>query len=111
MNCVDTVTSVIYSEARGESDKGILGVAHVIFNRAKEKQEKPCEIVKERGQFAKGQYRPHDPDWKRIKSLVQCPGKDFTGGATYFHAKWARPYWRKYAKVTVHYGGHIFYKE
>lgn len=110
MDCVDTVTSVVYSEARGESDKGIKGVVHVILNRAREKGKRPCQVVKERRQFAKGQYKPTDPDWQRIKALIQCPGPDFTRGATYFHAKWARPYWTKYAQVTTRYGGHIFYK-
>jgi len=109
MDCVNTVASVVYAEARGETDYGMRGVVHVILNRAKKEQQPACQVVKRRGQFAKGLYRPDDPNWQLAKTLVKNPGKDFTGGATYFHNRSVKPYWTKYVKVTYRYGGHTFY--
>lgn len=111
MNCTDATVSVIYAEARGETDLGMKGVAHVILNRAKEQQKPACQVVKQRGQFAKGLYRPKDPNWQLAKKILLNPGRDFTRGATYFHSLRMRhrPHWAKYLKVTYRYKGHVFY--
>jgi spore germination cell wall hydrolase CwlJ-like protein len=109
MECVNTVTSVLYAEARGESEKGMRGVLHVILNRAKKQHKPACHVVKQRGQFAKGLYKPGDPIWQLAKTLVKNPGRDITKGAVYFHNRSVKPYWIRELKVTLKYGGHVFY--
>ena len=89
--------------------RGLQAVAHVILNRAKEQKKPACQVVKQRGQFAKGLYRPKDPNWRLAKQLVLNPGKDITKGATYFHNHRVRPYWIKHVKVTFKYNKHTFY--
>lgn len=111
MQCtVNTVASVVYAESRGESELGMRAVVHTILNRAKEQDKNPCSIVKQKRQFARGIFRPLDPNWQLAKQLVVHPGKDITRGAQYFHNRSVRPYWIRTVKVTFKYGGHIFYK-
>lgn len=110
MECINEVASVIYAESRGETERGMRAVAHVIFNRAKEQGKKPCFIVKQPKQFAKGIYKPSDPLWQLARKKVLNPGRDLTNGATYFHNRTVRPYWIKSVNVTFAYREHIFYK-
>ena len=110
MDCVNTVASVVYAEARGETERGLRAVAHVILNRAKDQKKPICQVARQRGQFAKGLYRPKDPNWQLARQIVLHPGKDITRGATYFHTNWMRPYWVKSLTVTLKYKNHTFYR-
>lgn len=110
MDCISEVVNVVYAESRGESEQGIRAVIHVIMNRSKEKGVKPCEIVNQPNQFARGTSKPKDPLWQRVRKLVIEPGKDLTNGATYFHNLTVRPSWSYRLRVTIRIGDHVFYK-
>ncbi len=110
MDCISEVASVVYAESRGEGEQGIRAVIHVIMNRSKEQGVKPCIIVKQPNQFAKGTKRPKDPMWQRVRQMVLEPGKDPTNGATYFHNLTVKPKWSYRFKITYRFGDHIFYK-
>lgn len=110
MECVDTAASVVYAEARGETEIGLRAVAHVLLNRAKEQKKPICQVAKQRGQFAKGLYRPKDPNWQLAKKLVLTPGRDITGGALFFHNNTVKPYWIRKVKVSFKYNKHTFYR-
>lgn len=109
MDCINEVVNTVYYEARGEGETGMRAVAHVIYNRSKEQGKRPCIIVAQRGQFARGPSRPNDRSWQLAKRIVQSPGRDITGGATYFHNTSVRPNWYR-LRVVFRFGNHIFYK-
>lgn len=112
MDCINEITNVVYAESRGETEQGINAVIHVILNRSKEQGVKPCIIVKQPNQFAKGIKQTKNPIWQHIRQLVLIPGKDPTNGATYFHADWiSKPKWSYKLRVTYRLGNHIFYKK
>lgn len=91
---------------------GMKAVVHVIMNRSKDQKVRPCVIVRQPNQFARGKSRPSDPAWQMAKKLVLEPGKDITRGATYFHADWIRkPAWTYKLRVTLKLGEHIFYRK
>lgn len=110
MDCINEVANVVYAESRGEGEKGMNAVVHIILNRSKKQGVKPCIIVKQRNQFTKGISRPKDPLWQKARQMVISPGKDFTYGATYFHNHTVRPSWSYKFKITLKLGNHIFYK-
>jgi N-acetylmuramoyl-L-alanine amidase len=112
MDCINEVASVVYAEARGEGEIGMRAVAHVIYNRAKEKGISPCSIIRQPRQFAKGVSRPKDKQWQIAKRISINPGPDITKGATYFHANWIRPpAWAYKLKVSFTWGAHTFYRK
>ena len=110
MDCINEVTNTVYAESRSQSEMGIRSVIHVIMNRSKEKGVRPCVIVRQPNQFARGASKPQDPLWQRVKQLVLSPGRDITNGATYFHNLTVRPAWSYKFRVTLRLGGHVFYK-
>ena len=110
MDCISEVASVVYAESRGEGEQGMRAVIHVILNRSKEQGVKPCIIVKQPNQFAKGTNNRNDPTWKHIRRLILEPGEDITKGATYFHNLSVKPKWSYRLRVTYKFGAHIFYK-
>lgn len=91
--------SVVYAEARGESNRGKEAVAHVVLNRARETNRSVCQVVNESGQFK--QKRPP----RSFK--INLSGKDPTKGATYFRTKDASS-WLGYKK-KIRIGNHTFY--
>lgn len=109
MDCINEVADVVYAEARGEGERGMLSVLHVINNRAKNWKLTKCKVVNQPGQFTRGKRRPNDPQWQIAKRLVRNPGHDFTNGAMYFHNRSVRPNWRS-LRVVFSFGNHIFYK-
>lgn len=111
MDCATEVANVVYAETRGEQQTGMAAVLHVILNRAKEQGVRPCIIIKQKNQFARGLHKPNDPTWKLAKKLVLSPGKDPTRGATYFHNLTVRPSWSYKFRISFRFGEHIFYKK
>ena len=110
--CINEVVNTVYAESRGAGEQGMKAVVHVIMNRSKEKGVRPCIIVRQPNQFARGASRPKDPAWQMAKKLVLSPGSDITKGATYFHADWIKsPSWTYKLRVTLKLGKHIFYKK
>lgn len=109
--CINDVVNTVYAESRGAGEQGMKAVVHVIMNRSKEQGVRPCIIVKQPRQFARGSSRPKDPVWQMAKRLVLEPGKDITKGATYFHNLTVRPSWSYRFRVTMKLGNHIFYRK
>lgn len=108
---MDCVADTVYYESRGEGIDGMRAVAHIIYNRAKEKGVSPCIIVRQPKQFAVGPSRPKDKLWQLAKRISSNPGSDLTRGATYFHNRTVKPYWIRSLVVTLQLGGHIFYRK
>jgi spore germination cell wall hydrolase CwlJ-like protein len=120
----------VYFEARGEPLRGQLAVAHVTMNRAKKDVSQVCHEVARERQFSwtidrvertkkgwrlKAGYAPSDMKaWelalKVARAVASGKHRDFTQGATHFHAVWVQPAWRHEFKVVERIGGHIFYR-
>ena len=110
----------IYKEARGEPEIGQLAVALVTIHRAKKQPDRICAEVYKYRQFT---WTMHpividDPQaFLRAERIARKSWKikDFTNGATHFHASWMNPYpwWTKSPKMVYvgRWGNHIFYRE
>lgn len=136
-NIIDPVTQPqlyclalnIYFEARGEDTMGQYAVADVTLNRV-EATEFPntiCEVVFQcrtanSCQFSwvhqrRNPQNPtiaereawHDAQLYAFEIKKWDVERGITNGATYFHANYARPYWRKIFEETTTIGRHIFY--
>ena len=107
----------IYYEARGDTEQGMQAVALVTLNRASKADKTICQVV----------YAPHQFSWTtgRVKPMTEHAYNnvayvasqamyggldDFTGGATYYHAKSVKPYWAKTLDKVGNIGAHIFYR-
>ncbi len=110
----------IFHEARGETVIGQYAVAQVTMTRADQDQRNVCRVVHQRKQFSwTNTPRKHpsqiDLDaWiKAMKiarqTLARKMSKDFSKGATHYHAVYVSPYWKKSLRKTVRIGNHIFY--
>ncbi|RZK44062.1 MAG: cell wall hydrolase [Hymenobacter sp.] len=103
------IAQAIYGEARGESDLGKRGVAHVILNRSKKFHKTPCEVLRQPGQFQiKLKRRYSGKAWRDAYKIAYYPGKDPTGGAIYFKHRKNSMAWG--FKLTTAIGNHNFYK-
>ena len=119
----------IYSESRSESVIGQYAVAQVTLNRAREKNEKVCDVVSKPYQFSwavntfykkGGSYllteegRPKDKlAWAVAKAIAEVALKDniidFSKGATFYHTKAVSPFWKRDLKLVAVIGSHKFY--
>ncbi|PKH25338.1 cell wall hydrolase [Enterobacterales bacterium CwR94] len=111
----------IYHESRGEPEKGQIAVGTVTMNRANWDIKDVCSVVYAPGQFSWTHLKrdahtiPSDKDasWMRAKLLanriVAGELKDVTQGATYYHSKRVKPYWRGAFQQTLVIGNHVFY--
>ena len=127
----------VYFEAAVESTAGKLAVAHVTYNRVKNKYfpNSFCDVIYQGKHYASGhpkrdrcQFswycdRKHDvpypgPTWKNTKELAKWfydnkdNIKDITDGALYYHADYIdAPRWAvsKKTQKTVQIDTHIFY--
>jgi spore germination cell wall hydrolase CwlJ-like protein len=116
----------VYFESRGESDKGMLAVAHVTINRAQHKHfpRSICGVVQQKneGMCQFSWYCDGESDrirdrlaWIRSMKIAfqaltgQSP--DPTHGALYFHNfRIAEPEWSKRFRRTTTIGSHSFYR-
>lgn len=107
----------VYHEARGESIAGQQAVALVTLNRAEGNRRRVCREVRKPGQYSwvgKGLSRDGREAWLHSRKIAadvlygRVP--DFTGGATYFHARNVHPVWRRKLKYLMTVGGHRFYR-
>lgn len=112
------LSKAMYSEARGESIKGIEAVGSVIVNR-KESGHFPasiCRVVYQPGQFSGIRARKiidtnaYTKVYKVAEKVYTNQIVDPTAGATYFHATRITPSWSKKMDYTVTIGAHKFYK-
>ncbi len=107
---MDCVAEVVYHEARGEGELGMRAVAHVIYNRAEERDMTPCQVVRQPFQFAISGPISNNNQWRVAQRVANNPGPDITHGATYFHNLSVRPRWSYNMTVTFRFGNHIFYR-
>lgn len=117
---VRCLAQMIYSEARGEGQKGMIAVAYVAINRAQDPKypKTICGVVKQPYQF-EGMTKPFNPEkepssWKQAKdtAILTMTGlfPDVTNGAKYFHTPDILPSWARVKERVLYLGNHIFYK-
>ncbi|MFM0095585.1 cell wall hydrolase [Paraburkholderia nemoris] len=119
----------VFFESRGEPIPGQYAVALVTMNRAGHDPRKVCQEVtkpkqfswttlylqRRRGSFSvKQEYVMKDEDsWDRATKIarVVLSGRfpDITNGATYYHATYVHPGWRKEVVYREKIGNHLFY--
>lgn len=117
----------VFKEARGEPIAGQHAVALVTLNRVSLHglRKDVCDIVFESKQFSwtitdsnSGVLHKNKiPDqnsveWKRAKqsAMEALYMKDFTCGATHYHAVQSRPVWRQKMEYVGQWGSHYFYR-
>ena len=106
----------VYHEARGEPDLGQLAVAHVVLNRADNRNLSVREVVLQDKQFScynEGVRLPQD--WKAFYKAMEnvtiaIQGHDFTEGATHYHEVRVSPYWTGKMEFVGQIGNHKFYR-
>lgn len=117
---VHCLARMIYSEARGEGQKGMVAVAYVAINRAQDPKypNTLCGVVKQPYQF-EGMTKPFKPEeepsaWKQSRdvAILTITGMlpDITNGAKYFHTPDIFPSWAKVKERVYLLGNHIFYR-
>lgn len=116
---------VAYHEGhKAEPVDGLFALTLTTMNRAKGNPENVCAEVQKYKQFSWTLKPPpvvDDQAWRRAQMVAKLTMhmKDFTGGATHFHAiicpperaHECKPYWRSDMIVLGQFGYHIFYKE
>lgn len=119
---IQCLSTIIWHEARGESQRGQRLVALVVLNRATKRNKSVCEIMKEPRQFS--WYAKH-PDIVPLSVMdkqlalaydiyaqyMNGQHEDHTKGATHFSGKHVRNKWTRVYKRTVTEGKHSFYRE
>ena len=107
----------IYHEARSQEQLDQIAIGHVIMNRAKVNGKLIKEVVLQDKQFScynNGIKFPNNPKafiFSIETAIIVLHGKDFTGGAKYYHTKKVKPIWRKGLNKIGSFGDHVFYKE
>jgi N-acetylmuramoyl-L-alanine amidase len=106
-----------YHEARSDDQFSQIAVAHVVLNRAKNKNKTIKQVVLSPYQFSwthlQSSYVPHDSVafMQCLQSvLIAYQGYDFTKGATHYHKTTINPYWAKHYQYVTTVGSHHFYK-
>ena len=120
----------MYFEARNQTDEGIRAVGFVTLNRLKSGDfaNTVCNVVHERNvphsrnkcQFSwycdsKENIIDDPVAWSHVYALAiniymyYNKMSDVTGGATYYHAKHAKPEWQNEFRRTTMIDDHIFY--
>lgn len=122
------LAEAIYFEARGESDKGQMGVAQVVINRMKHKNypSNLCSVVyqnrtwRNRCQFSFAcdgipERINERSAWAKAKDITErmLTGNIWltsVGNATHYHATYVRPRWSRTLRRVTRIGTHIFYR-
>jgi len=117
----------VYFEARSEPLLGQVAVAETVMNRVADRRypDKICDVVRQGGtSLHRCQFsfycdgRPERPAdqraWRRAKVIAKLTRNGIVtanlGGATHYHAEYARPFWStKYLHITT-VGRHWFYQ-
>lgn len=124
----ECLSEALYFEARGESVKGMFGVAEVILNRVDDPRYpgSVCGVVNQgTGERYRCQFtytcdgRPEVIQEKRAYELVGKVAKvmlsgaprALTGGATHYHTQAVRPKWSRAFERTATIGFHTFYRQ
>lgn len=122
------LAEALYFEARGESVRGMFGVAEVIMNRVDDPRYPGtvCGVVNQgTGERYRCQFtytcdgRPeviHEPKAYRLvgkvaKLMIDGAPRLLTKGATHYHTKAVNPRWSRVFPRTTAIGYHFFYRE
>ncbi|WP_425100070.1 cell wall hydrolase [Tropicibacter sp. S64] len=120
------LSEALYFEARGETAKGLFGVAEVILNRVDSPRypNSVCGVINQgTGKKFACQFtytcdgRPEritEPAaWERVgkvaRIMLQGAPRPLTQGATFYHTTAVRPTWAKKFRKTAKIGTHLFY--
>ncbi|WP_240705140.1 cell wall hydrolase [Pacificoceanicola onchidii] len=121
------LSEALYFEARGETVKGLVGVAEVILNRVDSPRypNSVCGVVhqgtgrKYACQFTytcdgHPEHINEPAAWERVgkvaKLMLQGAPRNLTQGATFYHTTAVRPSWAKKFRRTAKIGVHLFYR-
>lgn len=113
---VECLAKNMYFEARGESKRGLLAVAHVTINRTQSDEfpSRLCDVVYQKNQFSWTSMRLKIKDYTLYEEIKQLAydvlsgeTQDPTKGALHFHSKHIRTRWNLKPKARI--GNHIFY--
>jgi spore germination cell wall hydrolase CwlJ-like protein len=122
------LTEALYFEARGETLKGIFGVAEVILNRVDDPRypSSVCGVINQgTGERYRCQFtytcdgRPEVMSEARARELVgkvarvmlDGAPRVLTDGATHYHTKSVKPRWARVFPRTATIGYHHFYRQ
>lgn len=122
------LTEALYFEARGETLKGIFGVAEVILNRVDDPRypSSVCGVVNQgtgeryRCQFSytcdgrpevMNERQARDLVGKVARMMLDGAPRVLTGGATHYHTKSVKPRWSRVFPRTTTIGFHHFYRQ
>jgi spore germination cell wall hydrolase CwlJ-like protein len=121
------LTEALYFEARGESVRGLFGVAEVIVNRVDDPRypDTVCDVVNDgTGRMYACQFtytcdsHPEtisDPvSWSRVgkvaRLMLDGAPSNLTDGATHYHTRAVNPSWASRFPRTTSIGVHHFYR-
>jgi len=122
------LTEALYFEARGESLKGMAGVAEVILNRVDDPRypNSVCSVINQgTGRLFRCQFtytcdgRPetmtdrsaYTEVGKIARLMLDGAPRRLTNGATHYHTKSVNPRWSRVFPRTTTIGFHHFYRE
>ena len=122
------LAEAMYFEARGETPKGMAGVAEVILNRVDDPRypNSVCGVVNQgtgekfRCQFTYtcdgrpetiGDQGAYERVGKIAKLMLDGAPRALTAGATHYHTKSVNPRWSRVFPRTTTIGYHHFYRE
>ena len=118
----------MYHEARNQEPVGIIAVGFVVVNRVKDNRfpNEVCKVVKQGGELRRNKCqfswycdgrsdrianrRVYQQIEEYAKMILSGRLGDPSGGALFYHATYADPYWRNMFKQTLTVGDHIFYR-
>ena len=126
---IDTLARTIYGEARGETLKGKIAVAHVVLNRVKAKSwwgRTIHGVCRKPWQFSA--WNANDPNRPRMERVtisdrlyrdclyaavgaIQGHLKDPTKGSCHYHTRAVAPRWSQGKRPVVTIGAHRFYND
>ncbi|MEM7498735.1 MAG: cell wall hydrolase [Pseudomonadota bacterium] len=123
---ITCLARTVYWEAKGEGDRGMRAVAHVVANRVGSGRfpETFCGVVTAGGAAPPCQFswwcdgRPDEvieagayAEAREIaRQVLNGESADPTQGALFFHNRRVRPSWSRVFRRTATIGGHIFYR-
>ncbi len=110
----NALVRMVYAEAGGEGEEGMLLVANVILNRMKSYKYPVTvsEVVSQAGQFqpyANGRYASVEPDATAVRAVRRAlDGENNAPGVLYFKSVRSTAVWAN-KTVAFRYKNHIFY--